>query len=114
MTVSMRKIAKQIADSKGLKHREVEATLWEAFDIIAKSLAAGEKVIISNFGTFDTHMRSATKAWNLGTQEPMGVPSHRVARFKVTGRLKAMVRNSDAAVSIRKIRNGRHVRATTD
>lgn len=53
-----------------------------AFDEIAKALRNGEKVVISNFGTFAVKVRSAHETYHPKTGEKIYTAERRKVRFK--------------------------------
>lgn len=61
-------------------------------DVVTENLAAGEKVTISGFGTFERKRRKATVARNPQTGEPMKVEAQNVAVFRAGSGLKDAVR----------------------
>lgn len=95
-------LAKRAAEATGRPAVELEETLRVFFDVLAHELTTGESYSIPNFGTFETVERPARTAWNPLNGEPLQVPAKRVVRFRPTGRIKAMVRDGDTTVSIRK------------
>lgn len=82
--------------------KETEEIIWNFLDVVAQTLAAGDSLTISNFGTFSAHERPARKARNPQTGETVEIPAQRVATFKATGRLREMVRDGDTTSTIRK------------
>jgi len=104
--VNVRQLAAVVADDTGLTLSDTEATLWAAFDAIARTVAAGESFTLSNFGTFEARVRKPGKHQNIATGETVAIPEHRVARFRPTGRLRDMVRDGDATGTIRKLPKG--------
>lgn len=69
----------------------------EAFDAIihyiTDSLADGDRVAISGFGTFTISERSERQGRNPKTGEPMTIPASKNARFKAGKQLKEAVNN---------------------
>lgn len=93
---------KEIARHQGRNRRKVKDDVYATFEVLARLLAAGEKVIIPNVGTFETKDLPARRARNPHTGQTVQVEAKRVARFRPTGRLKTMVRDGDTTASIRK------------
>lgn len=69
--------------SKGDAIRAVQST----FDAICHALNAGEKVVISNFGTFRVKARQARQGRNPKTGEAVTVPPRKGVRFKASRNL---------------------------
>ncbi len=57
------------------------------FQSIRASLNKGDKVVISNFGTFRVKVRRPRNGRNPKTGEPVSVPSRRGVRFKASKNL---------------------------
>lgn len=57
-------------------------------DAIRESLARGEKVTISDFGTFTVSSRKAFEGHNPQTNEPMSVPARHIPVFRAGKALK--------------------------
>ena len=58
------------------------------FDIIKKTLASGEDVKFSSFGTFQVRDKSEHVGRNPQTGEPMTISARRVVRFKASDVLR--------------------------
>ena len=68
--------------------RALEAIL----DAIAAELAAGHKVTITGFGTFEVRNRQARMGRNPQSGEPIHIPATKVPHFKAGKGLKDAVR----------------------
>ncbi len=71
--------------------KQVEETVTAVFDAIRDALAAGDKVTISKFGTFEVRERSAKVCKNPRTGEPVDVPASNAPVFKASKNLKDAV-----------------------
>lgn len=79
--------------------RAVEA----AFDVIARTVAAGHSVTITNFGSFSAVHKPARPARNPKTGELFVIPPRQEVRFLRSDRLRAVVHAADpATATIRK------------
>lgn len=68
-------------------------TILEAFtEVVADTLAQGDKVQIVGFGTFETRQRAARKGRNPQTGEEMDIPESVVPAFKPGGKLKEAIK----------------------
>lgn len=101
--MNMHEFAKRTACESGCTIEETEGVLKAAFTVLARALAAGEKLTVSNVGTFHVMQSPAQQAYNpqTGQMFPLG-PRKRV-KFRPTGRLVQMVRDGDVNASIRKL-----------
>ena len=75
----------------GMTKKDSERVLNTALEIMAETLAQGERVQLSGFGTFDVRHREARLARNLHTKETVKVPATDVPAFKASNALKRAV-----------------------
>jgi nucleoid DNA-binding protein len=78
----IRAVAK-VLTTKGEAALAVETT----FETVRSALARGEKVVISNFGTFRVKARRPRVGRNPKTGEQVSVPTRRGVRFKASKNL---------------------------
>lgn len=83
-----------VADKAQVTPKEAERIIRILFDMITGEVAAGEKVTVSGFGTFERRTRKATIARNPKTGEPMPIEAQNVATFRAGSGLKEAVRGS--------------------
>ncbi len=76
------------AERSGMTKKDTERCLNAAIDLITESLAKGEKVQLSGFGTFETKDRGARLGRNPHTNESVEIPATRVPAFKASKALK--------------------------
>lgn len=77
------KAVAKVLSTKGEASRAVETT----FDTIREALRNGDKVVISNFGTFRVKARQARVGRNPKTGETVDVPPRKGVRFKASKNL---------------------------
>ena len=77
------KAVARVLTTKGEAARAVETT----FDTVRAALRAGEKVVISNFGTFRVKARQARVGRNPKTGDTVEVPPRKGVRFKASKNL---------------------------
>jgi len=80
-----------VAAKSELSKKNAEKAVAALLDTVAETLAAGEKVQLVGFGTFETREREARTAKNPRTLETVEVPATRVPAFKAGQALKAKV-----------------------
>lgn len=97
-------VALELGVSKQQGHRAVAAVL----DVIARTVAAGHSVTVTNFGTWtpryvpERKLAAREAPVSLATRART-VPAHHKLRFTVSPRLRAAVKAQDpAAATIRK------------
>jgi nucleoid DNA-binding protein len=101
-TLNRKEFAARVAHSRGVDPRLVEDTVYTVFEEIARVVAGGGRISISNFGTFRPVALPPHNGRNIGTGEPTSIPEVIALRFRATGLAKDMVRNGDSNGSIRK------------
>lgn len=81
-------LAKATSDSLFRETREdispatVMAVIEHAMGTIQKTLKQGEQIYLRGFGTFQIVERKEKLARNIGKNEPMVVPAHKIVKFK--------------------------------
>lgn len=81
-----------VAESVNLTKKSTEEVIDTLFDIISETLATGEKVVISGFGTFEIRTRVARTGRNPRNGEEIDIPRQKTPAFKTGKVLKNMVR----------------------
>lgn len=77
------KAVARILTTKGEAAKAVETT----FEVVRQALRVGDKVVISNFGTFRVKGRQARVGRNPKTGESVTVPPRKGVRFKASKNL---------------------------
>lgn len=85
-------LARKTAKAANVTIKEAALIIDTAFDAIADTLAEGEKVQISGFGTFEARTRAARTGINPRTKEPVEVKATTTPAFKAGAVLKAKVK----------------------
>lgn len=80
-----------IAERTGMSKKDAEAAVNAIFDTLAENLAAGKKINITGFGSFEVKTRAARTGFNPRTQEPVEIPATNVPAFKPAKALKERV-----------------------
>lgn len=81
------KVASKTDMTKKAAAEAVEAVL----DSISEALAAGERVTLVGFGTFEVRDRAARRGVNPSTGKPIDIPATRVPAFKAGRSLRDTV-----------------------
>lgn len=74
--------------------KDAEALVNAVFEAIRETLASGDRVIISKFGTFEVRERSAKLCKNPRTGEPVMVGASKSVAFKPSKALKDALNES--------------------
>ena len=82
----------KVAEQAGLKKKDAEAAVNTVFSAIEEALAAGDKVQVIGFGTFETRQRAARSGRNPQTGESISIPASTIPAFKPGNRLKELMK----------------------
>jgi|SRR5690349_8652250 DNA-binding protein HU-beta len=82
----------RVAEQTGVSKKTARQVLEAALDTIAQSLASGEKVVLTGFGTFELRERQERRGVNPQTRQAMTIPASRSPGFSASNSLKEMVR----------------------
>ena len=74
----VRIVAERAGSDESAARRHVDAV----FDTVMERVSAGERVVVTGFGTFDGFARPARSARNPRTGQPVEVPAAQVPRFR--------------------------------
>lgn len=80
-----------VAEKTGMTKKDSEKAVLAVFDAITETVAAGEKVQMTGFGTFEPKTREAHTGRNPKTGEPIEIPASRAVAFKAGKALKDKV-----------------------
>ncbi len=81
----------KIAEKAGLSKKDAEAALNAFMDAVKEALAAGEKVSLVGFGTFEVVERAERKGRNPQTGEEITIPATKAPKFRPGKGLKEAV-----------------------
>jgi DNA-binding protein HU-beta len=90
--VNKNDLVNKVAEQTGLKKKDAEQAVNSVFAAIEEALAAGEKVQVIGFGTFETRKRAARSGRNPQTGEIIEIPESVVPAFKPGNRLKELTK----------------------
>lgn len=88
-------VAARAGSDQAAARRHVDAV----FDAIMESVASGERVLVTGFGTFDRFARPARQGRNPRTGSPIEVAAAEVPRFRVGQTFKNRVAGSNATAA---------------
>lgn len=80
-----------VAEKSEFNKKEAEKAVAAVFETITKALAAGEKVQLVGFGTFEVKKREERVGRNPQTKEEIVIPACKVPGFKAGKALKESV-----------------------
>jgi DNA-binding protein HU-beta len=84
-------LVERIAEDSGLGRRDAEQALKAALNAITDAVAAGEKVTLPGFGTFERRERAAREGRNPQTGETLRIAKSKVPAFKAGATFKSYV-----------------------
>lgn len=82
-----------VAERAELSKKDAEAAVAALVDTLTEALAAGDKVQLARFGTFEVRARAEKQGRNPRTGETMIVPASKSPAFKAGKALKDAVNN---------------------
>ena len=77
-----------VAQATGVKKAQADAAVNAVITAIADALAAGEKVQIAGFGSFEVKERAAREGQNPRTGEALQIEASKTASFSASKNLK--------------------------
>jgi DNA-binding protein HU-beta len=83
-----------VAEAADINGAQADRALNAVLDSITTALAAGDKVTLPGFGTFETRERSARQGRNPQTGETMEIAASTAPAFKAGAQLKKAVAKS--------------------
>lgn len=90
-TVSRSELVALAATRTDVDHNTVNAVLGALLEETQAAVAAGKRVTLTGFGTFEARQRQATTGRNPHTGEPIDVPARKVPAFKAGTTFKERV-----------------------
>lgn len=76
------------AEKAGIAKKDAERLINATIDTVTAALAAGEKVQLTGFGTFEVKERSSRVGRNPHTKEAIEIPAAKVPTFKPSKSLR--------------------------
>lgn len=90
--MTKRQLIEIVAKKTNLTKKIAREAIKSFLEEITKTLAKGEKVVLSGFGTFRIVNVKAKKGRIIKTGREIAIPAHRAARFTVGKTLKRAVK----------------------
>ena len=82
----------QVADRAGVPKKQARQVIDTALSLIAEQLQAGERVVLTGFGTFEVRNRQARQGVNPQTKQAMTIEATQTPGFSASNSLKNAVR----------------------
>lgn len=84
-------LVEKIAETEGITKASAARIITLVTESIKESVAAGEKVTLTGFGTFETVERAARTGINPATGEKILIPASKAVKFKAGKAFKESV-----------------------
>jgi integration host factor subunit alpha len=88
MTITKIQIVESIQNQTGFSKNKSSEIVETLLEIIKRTLASGEDVLVSGFGKFCVNKKKERKGRNPATGEAMMLKPRRVVTFKWSGKLR--------------------------
>jgi integration host factor subunit alpha len=88
MTLTKAKIVEEVQNQNGYYRDEAQEIVETLLEIIKRTLASGEDVLVSGFGKFCVNEKKARRGRNPNTGEDMMLEARKVVTFKCSGKLR--------------------------
>lgn len=85
-----------VAEKAGSSKKDADIAVEAVFTVLGDVLAAGDKLSLPGFGTFEVRERAARMGHNIRTGEATEIAACKVPAFRPNAQLKGKV-NGDAA-----------------
>ena len=80
-----------VAERTGIATKDADAAVAAVFETLQATIAKGDDVRLTGFGTFSVSHRMASKGRNPGTGAEVDIPARNVAKFTAGKSLKDAV-----------------------
>ena len=88
MALTKAEIIEAVAEGNGFSKKQATDTVEMLLEIVKRTLASGEDVLISRFGKFCVKETSHRRGRNPATGGSMMLPDRKVVTFKCSGKLR--------------------------
>lgn len=90
--MTKQRLIETLSEETKMNKRQVELFLSTFVNIVERTVAKGEKVSVTGFGTFDLGKRAARRGVNPQTGAEIQIPEMPMPRFRAGKRLKETIR----------------------
>lgn len=91
MTITKNQIVESIQNQTGFPKNKSSEVVETLLEIIKRTLASGDDVLVSRFGKFCVNEKKARKGRNPATGEAMMLSPRKVVTFKCSGTLRGRI-----------------------
>ncbi|MFZ0241697.1 MAG: integration host factor subunit alpha [Desulfobacterales bacterium] len=91
MALTKAEIIEAVAEGNGFSKKQATDTVEMLLEIMKRTLASGEDVLVSGFGKFCVKEKSERRGRNPATGDAMMLRPRRVVTFKCSGKLREKI-----------------------
>lgn len=89
--MSKTELIQSVVSKTGIPQSDVKEVVEATFDSIVNSLARGEKVSVTGFGSFEVVEKSERSYFNPSSGDVDVAPAHNAVKFRPSAKLKSSV-----------------------
>ncbi|MFY9708423.1 MAG: integration host factor subunit alpha [Desulfobacterales bacterium] len=94
MALTKAEIIEAVAEGNGFSKKQATDTVEMLLEIVKRTLASGEDVLVSGFGKFCVKEKTERRGRNPATGDAMMLRPRRVVTFKCSGKLREKIDSS--------------------
>ena len=87
----------RVAEQTGLSKQQAKAAVQAVFATVGERLAAGERIQLAGFGTFEVRKRAQRQGTNPRTREKVTIPASKAVGFRPAAQLKGRLVSPNGA-----------------
>ncbi|GAC1361597.1 MAG: HU family DNA-binding protein [Herpetosiphon sp.] len=96
----------EVAERANVSKKDARQVIDTALKLITEKLQAGERIVLTGFGTFEVRDRQARQGVNPQTKERMDINATRTPGFSASNSLKESVRGGEQSTGRRRSQRG--------
>ena len=89
--VSTSQLIDHVAESTGMTKADAKRAVSAVFEAMGERLAAGDRIQVSGFGSFEIRQRAERQGTNPRTREKVTIPASKAVGFRAASSLKQRV-----------------------
>ena len=93
--VSTSQLVDHVAERTGMNKSQAKQAVQAVFDAMSERLAAGDRIQVSGFGSFEIRNRAERQGTNPRTREKVTIPATKAVGFRAASGLKQRVGAQD-------------------
>jgi len=89
--VSTSQLVDHVAERTGLSKSQAKQAVAAVFEAMSERLAAGDRIQVSGFGSFEIRDRAERQGTNPRTREKVTIPASKAVGFRAASSLKGRI-----------------------